>query len=84
MDSGHLTTRGEVGWMNRQDDKISDVIQDQVVTDALGNTTELKAAKKAMSKRDEKAALKAIKKKIDKGEELDEDEEELALKNNLL
>jgi elongation factor 3 len=84
MDSGHLTTRGEVGWMSRQDDKISDVILDQVVTDALGNTTELKAAKKALSKRDEKAAIKAIKKKIAAGEELDEDEEEIALKNNLL
>ena len=23
-DAGHLTTKGEVGWMNRQDDKISD------------------------------------------------------------
>lgn len=49
MDSGHLTTRGEVGWMNRQDDKISDVIIDQTVTDALGNTTEIKAKKKVSS-----------------------------------
>lgn len=84
MDSGHLTTRGEVGWMNRQDDKISDVIQDQTVTDALGNTTEVKGGKKALSKRDEKAAIKAIKKKIDKGEELDEDEEEIAIRNNMI
>ena len=84
MDSGNLTTRGEVGWMNRQDDKISDVILDQTVTDALGNTTEVKGAKKALSKRDEKAAIKAIKKKIDKGEELDEDEEEIAIRNNMI
>ena len=52
--------------------------------DALGNVTEVKAAKKALSKRDEKTALKAIKKKIQGGEELDEDEEELAMKNGLL
>ena len=84
MDSGHLTTKGLVGWMNRQDDKISDVIADQTVTDALGNTTEVKAAKKSLTKRDEKAVLKAIKKKISAGEELDEDEEELAIKNNMI
>jgi elongation factor 3 len=84
MDSGHLTTKGLVGWMNRQDDKISDVIADQTVTDALGNTTEVKASKKTLTKRDEKAVLKAIKKKISAGEELDEDEEELAIKNNMI
>jgi len=84
MDAGHLTTRGQVGWMNRQDDKISDVIIDQTVIDALGNTTEVKAPKKAINKRDEKALLKVIKKKIQAGEELDEDEEELAIKNNMI
>ena len=84
MDSGHLTTRGEVGWMNRQDDKISDVILDQTVTDALGNTTEIKASKKTLTKRDEKAQIKAIKKKIQAGEELDEDEEAIAIANNMI
>lgn len=84
MDAGHLTTRGEVGWMNRQDDKISDQVILTEMVDALGNTTEVKAPKKKLSKRDEKAALKAIQKKIKAGEELDEDEEELALANNLL
>jgi len=84
MDSGRLETRGEVGWMNRQDDKISDQQVITEMTDAFGNVTEVAKPKKTMSKRDEKAALKAIKKKIDAGEELDEDEEEIALKNNLL
>jgi len=84
MDAGHLTTRGEVGWMNRQDDKISDAPVITEMTDALGNTSEVKGPKKTLSKRDEKAAIKALKKKIDAGEELDEDEEELALKHNLL
>lgn len=83
MDAGHLQTRGEVGWMNRQDDKISDAPVITEMVDALGNVTEVKAAKKKLSKRDEKAALKAIKKKIEAGLELDEDEDELATANGL-
>jgi len=84
MDAGHLTTRGEVGWMNRQDDKISDAPVITEMTDAFGNVTDVKGPKKTLSKRDEKAALKALKKKIDKGEELDDEEEELALAHNLI
>jgi len=83
MDAGHLTTRGEVGWMNRQDDKISDAPVLTTMVDALGNTSEVKATKKTLSKRDEKAAIKAVKKKILAGEELDEDETELADKHEL-
>jgi hypothetical protein len=41
-------------------------------------------AKKALSKRDEKAVLKALRAKIKAGEELDEAEEELAMEQNLL
>ena len=74
MDAGHLTTKGEAGWMSRQDDKISDQQVITEMTDALGNTTEVKAPKKKLSKRDEKAAIKIITKKIKDGEELDEDE----------
>jgi len=83
MDAGRLTTKGEVGWMNRQDDKISDTVVITEMTDALGNTTEVKPQKKTLSKREEKALIKTIKKKITDGEELDEDEEEFALANNL-
>jgi len=83
MDAGHLTTRGEVGWMLRQDDKISDAPVLTEMVDAFGNVTEVKGPKKALSKRDEKAAIKVIKKKIQAGEELDEDEEQIALANNL-
>jgi elongation factor 3 len=82
MDAGHLTTKGEVGWMDRQDDKISDQPVITTMTDALGNTSEVKV-KKTLSKRDEKTAIKNIKKKITAGEELDEDEEEIAIRNNL-
>lgn len=84
MDAGHLTTRGEVGWMNRQEDKISDAPVLTEMVDALGNVTEIKGPKKKLSKRDEKAALKNIQKKLKAGQELDEDEEELAIANNLL
>eukprot|EP01033_Poteriospumella_lacustris_P007241 gene7244-5213_t len=84
MDAGHLTTKGEVGWMTRQDDKISDAPVLTEMVDALGNVTEVKAPKKKLSKRDEKAVLKVIQKKLKAGEELDEDEEELALANNLI
>lgn len=84
MDAGHLTTRGEVGWMNRQEDKITDQPIMTEMVDALGNVTEVKGPKKKLSKRDEKAALKAIQKKIKAGQDLDEDEEELALANGLL
>jgi elongation factor 3 len=83
MDAGHLTTKGDVGWMNRQDDKIADQAIITEMTDALGNTSEVKKVKKALSKRDEKAKIKIVKKKIDDGEELDSDEEEFAQAQSL-
>jgi len=83
MDAGHLTTRGEVGWMLRQDDKISDAPVITEMTDSSGNTSEVKQTKKKLSKRDEKAAIKVILKKIQSKIELDEDEEELAQANGL-
>lgn len=84
MDSGHLSTRGEIGWMNRQDDKISDQPVITEMVDALGNVSEVKKEKKTLSKRDEKALIKVLKKKLQDGEELDEDEEEFAIKNGLM
>jgi len=84
MDSGRLTTRGEIGWMNRQDDKISDQPVITEMVDALGNVTEVKKEKKTLSKRDEKALIKSLQKKIKAGEELEEDEEEFAIANNLM
>jgi len=83
MDAGHLTTKGESGWMDRQDDKISDAPILTTMTDALGNTSEVKQQKKTLSTREKKAYLKVVKGKIDKGEELDEDEEEFAQAENL-
>jgi len=83
MDAGHLTTKGESGWMDRQDDKIVDAPIMTTMTDALGNTSDVKQAKKVMSAREKKAYLKIVKAKISKGEELDEDEEEFAQEENL-
>jgi hypothetical protein len=57
--------------MNRQDDKIGGGPQITEMTDALGNTSEVKQAKKTVSKRDEKALLKNLRKKIASGEDLD-------------
>jgi elongation factor 3 len=75
MDAGHLTTKGDSGWMDRQDDKINDQVQIEAVTDAVGNVVEVKKAKKKLSKREEKAMVKTLKAKIDNGEDLDSDEE---------
>jgi elongation factor 3 len=83
MDAGHLTTKGQSGWMDRQDDKINDQIQIESMTDAAGNTVEIKKPKKKLTKREEKAKLKEVKQKIDKGEDLDSDEEEFAYEKGL-
>ncbi|KAI9203777.1 elongation factor EF-3 [Polychytrium aggregatum] len=83
MDAGHLTTKGQSGsWMDKQDDKISDQVVLESITDATGNTVAVKQKKK-MSKREEKAYMKTVKAKIANGDELDEDEEEFAYANNL-
>jgi elongation factor 3 len=83
MDAGHLTTKGDSGWMDRQDDKIAEQAQITEMTDAMGNTTEIKV-KKTLSKRDEKAKIKIIQKKIKDGLDLDTDEEELAIEKELI
>jgi elongation factor 3 len=83
MDAGHLTTKGESGWMDRQDDKIAEATAITEMTDAMGNTSEVKV-KKQLSKRDEKAKLKIIAKKLKAGEALDTDEEELAIEKELI
>jgi len=83
MDSGHLQTKGEVGWMNRQDDQIKDAPIITEMVDASGNVTELKV-KKTLSKRDLKQKIKVVKAKIDAAQELDSEEEEFALENQLL
>merc|ERR1712167_78915 len=83
MDAGNLTTKGVAGWMDRQDDKISDAQVMTTMTDNLGNVTEIKQVKK-LSKREQKVAIKNIQKKLSNGEELDDDEEAMAIELNLL
>jgi elongation factor 3 len=82
MDAGHLSTRGEVGWMERQDDKIADTAVITEMTDAHGNVTEIKQ-KKTLSKREIKVKTKNILKMIKAGEELNSDDEDFAQENDL-
>ena len=84
MDSGHLETKGDADWMLKQDEKIDDQMQLQEITDAAGNKIEIKQAKKKLSKKEEKAAIKKIKAKIKNGETLDSDEEDLAIEKDLM
>jgi elongation factor 3 len=83
MDAGHLTTKGASGWMDRQDDKIAEQEVITEMTDSHGNTVKVKAPKKQLSKREVKAKIKKVKKMIQKGEELDSDDEEFAIENEL-
>ena len=85
MEWGYLTVKGgESGaWMEKQEDKIDDQAQIETMTDAVGNTVEVKKQKKKLSKREEKALVKTLRTKIDQGEELDSDEEAFAYEQGL-
>mmetsp|Transcript_13611 Transcript_13611/g.28534 ORF Transcript_13611/g.28534 Transcript_13611/m.28534 type:complete len:1040 (-) Transcript_13611:90-3209(-) len=84
MDAGHLETKGDADWMLKQDVKIDDQQQLQDMTDAAGNKVEVQTGPKKLSKKEEKALVKRIKKKIKDGIDLDTDEEELAFEKDLL
>lgn len=84
MDAGHLETKGDADWMLKQDTKIDDQQQLQEMTDAAGNKIEVQTGPKKLSKKEEKALIKKIKKKIKDGIDLDTDEEELAFEKDLL
>merc|ERR1711937_1104927 len=84
MDAGHLETKGDAEWMLKQDTKIQQQEQITEMTDAAGNVTEIKQAKKKLSKKEEKQLMKRIKKKIKEGDVLNSDEEEFAYEKDLL
>merc|ERR1711937_894180 len=84
MDAGHLETKGDADWMLKQDTKIQQQEQITEMTDAAGNVTEIKQAKKKLSKKEEKQLMKRIKKKIKEGDVLNSDEEEFAYEKDLL
>ncbi|KAI9353222.1 elongation factor EF-3 [Zopfochytrium polystomum] len=71
MDAGHLTTKGESGWMDRVGDKLEEQEAITVMVDAFGNKEAVKQKKK-MSKREEKLYAKKLKEKIDAGLDLDD------------
>merc|ERR1712151_244764 len=84
MDAGHLETKGDADWMLKQDEKIEAQEQITEVTDAAGNVTKLKQAKKKMSKKEEKQMVKKIKSKLKEGQDLDTDEENFAIEKDLI
>lgn len=84
MDSGHLETKGDAEWMLKQDTRIDEQQQVTEVTDAAGNVSKVKQAKKKLSKKEEKQLVKRLKAKIKNGEELDSDEEEFAIEKDLM
>merc|ERR1712224_347031 len=84
MDAGHLETKGDADWMLKQDEKIEAQEQITEVTDAAGNMTKVKQAKKKMSKKEEKQLIKRIKAKLKHGQELESDEEEFAIEKDLI
>merc|ERR1712051_796849 len=84
MDSGHLETKGDADWMLKQDEKIEAQEQITEVTDAAGNVSKVKQAKKKMSKKEEKQMMKKIKSKLKEGQELDSEEEEFAIEKDLI
>jgi len=84
MDAGHLETKGDAEWMLNQDTKIEQQQQITEVTDASGNVTKVKQAKKKLSKKEEKQLKKKIAAKLKEGQELDSDEEEFAIEKDMI
>jgi len=82
MDAGHLTTKGDSGWMDRVQDKMDDQAAITTMVDAFGNKSEVKQKRK-MNKKEERAFSKKISDKIKDGEDLDDEEYEFATENNL-
>jgi len=83
MDAGHLTTKGESGWMDRAADEIKDQAEITHITDVFGNQTEIEKVKK-LTKKEEKVLIKKIKQKISQGVELDDDEYDFAVAQKLV
>lgn len=84
MDAGHLETKGDAEWMLNQDTKIEQQQQITEVTDASGNVSKVKQAKKKLSKKEEKQLKKKIAAKLKEGQELDSDEEEFAIEKDMI
>jgi len=84
MDAGHLETKGDAEWMLNQDTKIDASQQITEVTDASGNVSKVKQAKKKLSKKEEKQMKKKISAKLKEGQELDTDEEEFAVEKDMM
>jgi len=84
MDSGHLTTKGDSGWMDRQNDKMEEQEAITTMIDAFGNASAVKQAPKKLSKKEEKVLIKKLKQKISQGVDLDDEEYEFAVEQKLV
>ena len=83
LEKGKLNTEGDVDWMNslaKQDVGFEHV---EEMVDANGNEIKLKKLKKKLNAKEKKKMMKAIKAKIEAGEDLDSDEESYAIEWNL-
>lgn len=84
MSDGYLKLQNE-NWMDstNKDEKIQNQEQITELTDEHGNTVKIKI-KKVYNKRECKIMMKKVKKLIEKGDELDEEEYNFAIEENLL
>jgi elongation factor 3 len=81
LEKGELNTEGDVEWMNQLAEQANEFKQVEEMIDATGNEVVIK--KKKMNAKEKKKMMKLIKSKIAAGDELDEEEEELAIEWNL-
>jgi elongation factor 3 len=81
LTAGELDTEGDVEWMNQLAETATEFKQVEEMIDATGNEVVIK--KKKLNAKEKKKMMKIIKGKIKDGEELDEEEEELAVEWNL-
>jgi len=82
MENGRLNTEGDVEWMAKASEQAVEFEKVEEMVDASGNEVKLKKVKKFNAK-EKKKMMKHIRDKIAADEELDEEEEELAIEWNL-
>lgn len=82
LEAGYLNTEGDVDWMDKAAKQEVEFEQLDEIVDASGNEVKLNKKKK-LSAKEKKKLVNRIKKKIADGEDLDSDEENIAIEYNL-
>ena len=77
LEGGKLDCKGDAAWMeNVMKEKVADTEQMDTMIDGLGNEVKIKKQKdKKMSRKEIKAMAKVRKAKLERGEELSDDED---------